>query len=259
MCAPIVTLSTRREELIHPASEGHLIILFYKLFTTAAGWLQPTALWGCDCRGSAEESRPQINSAIYGPSPSYCCLRDGKYCSLSRITGCCNAPMVCFMVGHKCSQGEAARLWLISTPEESRSVTNTRPQWRAVWWMLPPVRERHWEERGVWWGGWGTLLYTTAETSPPWHKMKGLHCCGLHCSMTLHHLTGKWRRDLAVAAIYQRPTWHLAFPRHQSSLKKWHMSGGREGGEVDVRSTTSERILSYRGALNPKLLPFCNH
>lgn len=72
----------------------------------------------------AEKSWPQINSAIYGPSPSNCSPREGKYCSLSRITGCRNAPKACFMASHKCSQGEAARVGLISAPEESRSVTH---------------------------------------------------------------------------------------------------------------------------------------
>lgn len=89
-------------------------------FTLATTWPQ----WGCDCWGLAEKSWPQINSAIYCPSPSYCSARDGKYCSLSRITGCRNAPKACFMAGHKCSQGEVARVGLISTPEESRSVTH---------------------------------------------------------------------------------------------------------------------------------------
>lgn len=104
--------------------EGHLIVssqrLFYLGRRVAPTWPQ----WGCDCWGLAEKSWPQINSAIYGPSPSNCSPRDGKYCSLSRITGCRNAPKACFMAGHKCSQGEAARVGLISAPEESQSVTH---------------------------------------------------------------------------------------------------------------------------------------
>lgn len=103
--------------------EGQLITsfhLFYLGRVVAPTWPQ----LGSECRGLAEKSWPQINSAIYGPGPSNCSPREGKYCSLSRITGCRNAPKACFMAGHKCSQGEAASVGLISAPEESRSVTH---------------------------------------------------------------------------------------------------------------------------------------
>lgn len=71
------------------------------------GW-GPLVGWGVGVgvgAGGGLGSRPQINSSIYDLGPSNGSGRDGKYCSLSRITGCRNAPKACFMEGHKCSQG----------------------------------------------------------------------------------------------------------------------------------------------------------
>lgn len=106
------------------SGEGRLTVGSQRLFYLGRRVVPSRSQWGCDCTGLAKKSWPQINSAIYGPSPSNCSSRDGKYCSLSRITGCCNAPKACFMAAHKCSRGEAARVGLISATEESRSVTH---------------------------------------------------------------------------------------------------------------------------------------
>lgn len=130
------------------AGEGHLIIWSHKLFYLGQRVAPTQPLSGCNHWGLAKKSWPQINSAIYGPSPSNCGPRDGKYCSLSRITGCRNAPKACFMAGHKCSQREAGRVGLISAPEESRSVTYA-PLGKAVmdasgrWWEAGEGREGH--------------------------------------------------------------------------------------------------------------------
>lgn len=117
MC-PSVQRDTGKKEEVVTVSSFH-----FSRSTLAAGCLSPEPQLGFGCWGLAKKSRPQINSAIYGPSLSNCSPRDGKYCSLSKITGCCNAPKACFMAAHKCSQGEAARVGLISAPEESQSVT----------------------------------------------------------------------------------------------------------------------------------------
>lgn len=168
-------------------------------------------------RGLAEESRPQINSAIYGPSLSNCSPRDGKYCSLSKITGCCNAPKACFMADHKCSQGEAARVGLISAPEESQSVTRVPPG-TAVMDVRAAQGKR---------GEPGTLLCITPglpipmatqdEGAPllagPREFARPSHSSGSAAHQTFAiPLTDKWIGDLATCCHLPRSLWTLCNP-----------------------------------------------
>lgn len=99
-------------------TDGYIILLSCPICSST--WFQ----WGCGCKGLVKKSWSQINWAIYGPTVFNCCPRDGKYCSLSKITGCLDAPKARFMSDHKCSQRAAVRVGLISALVESRSVTH---------------------------------------------------------------------------------------------------------------------------------------
>lgn len=126
--------------------EAISLFLFYLGHWVAPTWPQ----WGCSCRGLDEESRPQINSAIYGQARLTAAQEMGNIAHLAGLLG---AVMP-----------QRPGLWqAINVPRERQQESDwlalwwkvdllLTPRWGTLWWMLPGCGERHWK------GGEATFL-----------------------------------------------------------------------------------------------------
>lgn len=115
--------------------------------------------WGCGYRRLDKESRPQINSAIYGQARLTAAPEMGNIAHLAGLLG---AVMP-----------QRPGLWqAINVPRERRRESDwlalwwkvdllLTPRWGTLWWMLLGCGERHWK------GGEATFLCITPVLDIP--------------------------------------------------------------------------------------------